>query len=104
MEILGSIVGVIGIIGFVICNIWLLVCSFQRSIVWGLLYIFLPFASIVYIFVDWNRASKPFLGSLASLLIGAGGMALSPGLQKGMSDSQSTSHPASHSASRVRHH
>ena len=46
----------------------LLVRAFQASKWWGLAFIFIPFASLVFIFTHWNESRKPFL----VLLLGVG--------------------------------
>lgn len=48
----------------VIAAIWFTVVTFNVSIFWGLACLFIPFASLVFLFVHWQDAKKPFLFSL----------------------------------------
>ncbi len=81
MDILGLILFGLGALGTFVFGIWLLVTAFQKHVLWGLAYIFLPFAAIVYVCMNWNRAAKPFLlGLLASALM-FGGIFMSPTIQ-----------------------
>ena len=92
MDILGMILFGVGALGTLVFGIWLLVTAFQKSIVWGLAYMFLPFASLVYVVMNWDRASKPFLMGLAASGVFVAGIFLSPTLQQGLvsADKQST--------------
>ena len=47
---------------------------------WGLAYIFIPFAALVYIVTHWDEAGKPFLMSLLSIPFLITGALLLPGL------------------------
>lgn len=53
-----------------VAGIWLLIIAFQESIVWGLLYLFVPFASFVFVVMHWEKAKTPFLVSVASTALG----------------------------------
>lgn len=81
MDIVGSILACIGVLAYALANIWILICAFRKSILWGLICL-LPFASIVYLFVDWPNASKPFLTGLAGIFIAVTGIGISPSMQK----------------------
>lgn len=58
---------IISAIVMLVTGIWLLVIGFQRSVLWGLAMIFIPFASLVFVIMYWHDAKKPFLISLAAL-------------------------------------
>ena len=64
MELLGNAIMVVGMIGAVLCGLWLLVAQFQTSILWGLACIFIPFASLVWLVSYWEDGKAPFLLSL----------------------------------------
>jgi len=67
MEFLGlGLLGVGWLIAFIF-GIILLIESFKTSILWGLGYVFVPFVSLVFVIVHWDRAKQPFLRSLLSL-------------------------------------
>lgn len=61
-------------------SIWLLVRAFQTSLGWGLAVFFLPFANIVFLIKHWVFAKKPFLLSVAGVvLVIVGSVMLTPG-------------------------
>ena len=74
MEALGMILLVIGFIGMFITSIWFLIVAFQESPLWGLGCIFLPFISLIFLVMHWDKAAKPFLASLACILPVVAGM------------------------------
>lgn len=58
-----------------VANIWLLVQAFRVSLLWGLAYLFLPFAGLVFLVVHWQEARRPFLVGLAGMLVMGAGVA-----------------------------
>jgi hypothetical protein len=63
MEILGSLVGLVGVILFFGCCIWFLVVAFKQETAWGiacLIPVIGIFASLAFLVNYWNKASKPF--------------------------------------------
>lgn len=67
-------------IGAVLCiigGIWLLVVAFQESIGWGLACLIIPFVSLIFVIMYWDKAKKPFLLNLvgAVLLVASQAMA-----------------------------
>ncbi len=74
MTIIGSIcIGIGGIVGL-IYGIKLIIIAFQKSILWGLAYIFVPMAALVFVIMHWDKTKSPFLKSLIAipLIIGGG--------------------------------
>ena len=74
MEALGLLLFGIGLLIFVIGGFWFLFVAFTEGIIWGLACIFLPFVSLIFMFMHWDRAKQPFLLQLAgsvSMVIGA---------------------------------
>ncbi len=53
----------------IVANIWMVVAGFRVSLLWGLLNLFLSPAQLVFLFVHWEEARKPFFCSLAGLLL-----------------------------------
>ena len=51
----------LGLLFLCVGGIWSIVVAFQRSIVWGLCYLFVPFASLVFLFVAWAEVRRAFL-------------------------------------------
>ena len=63
-----------------IAEIWYIVACFQESIWWGLGALFLPFVSLFFLFMHWDRAKKPFLMGLIGALIAVGGVLVAPAI------------------------
>lgn len=78
MEILGAILILAGVLVGLVYGIILLVKAFKTSIWWGLAYLFIPFAALVFVIVHWQVAKKPFLMSLISIPLILIGLLLSP--------------------------
>ncbi len=59
-------VGLVGLGGLIagIFGILLMIEAFKVSVLWGLAYLFIPFASLVFIVKYWDLAKRPFLMSL----------------------------------------
>lgn len=74
METIGLILVIIAMIIVFIYSIKLIIIAFQESILWGLLYLFLPFANLYFIVTRWGQCKNPFLKTLLAipfLVIGA---------------------------------
>ncbi len=69
MAILGMALVGIGVIISLIFGIQLIILAFKESTGWGLAYLFLPFASLVFIVKFWEVCKKPFLWSLVAVVI-----------------------------------
>jgi len=54
MTILGIVLLVIGIVLAIISGIWGLILAFSDSIVWGLLYLFVPFAALAFVITHFQ--------------------------------------------------
>jgi hypothetical protein len=68
-------------VGFIInlvCGVWIIVQAFRVSTGWGLAVIFLPFASLFFIIKHWSDTKKPFLGSVASVVLIILGLVIAP--------------------------
>ncbi len=59
-----------------VAGIWMIVIAFRRSFVWGLCYLFVPFAAFVFFFVAWADVRRAFLLHLAGFVVLAGGIFL----------------------------
>ena len=75
-------------LGLLLClvgGVWGIVVAFRRSLLWGLCYVFVPFAAMVFLVVAWAEAKRAFLVSTIGVLLMAsvlllpnqGGLALS---------------------------
>ena len=59
-----AILMMIGLIIFVIGGLWLLVVTFQTSIIWGIASIIFPVLTIVFLVMHWDKGKKPFFYQL----------------------------------------
>ncbi|MFC1827334.1 excalibur calcium-binding domain-containing protein [Thermodesulfobacteriota bacterium] len=66
---LSMIVQGVGFIIFLIGSFGYLIATFRTSIIWGLSCLFLPFVSFIFLFVHWEKASKPFFTSMTGIAI-----------------------------------
>jgi FtsH-binding integral membrane protein len=78
---MGLILMGVGMLGAAVGGIWLIVCAFQKGIVWGLCYMFVPFAALVYVVVDFRKAWRPAAIHVVSVLVALGGVVISPNMQ-----------------------
>ena len=67
METIGMILLFIGMIIAFIYGVKLIIIAFQESILWGLLYLFLPFANLYFIITRWATCRGPVLKALLSI-------------------------------------
>ena len=67
---------VIGILILLVTGIWTIVIAFRRSLVWGLCYLFVPLAALVFLFVAWADVRRTFLLHVAGFVMAAGGLFL----------------------------
>ncbi len=72
----------VGVIAAIIGNIMIVVEAFRESILWGICYLLVPFASLVFLFAHWSRAKSGFLVSLLGSLLIVGGFAAEPNLRQ----------------------
>lgn len=61
MAIVGMIFYVIGAIIALVFGVILLIKAFKESVLWGLAYLFIPFASLVFVVKYWDECKDPFL-------------------------------------------
>jgi hypothetical protein len=74
---IGMVVMFVGVAIAVIGGIWLLVVAFQESVGWGIACLLIPFVSLVFVIMHWDKAKKPFLVNLlGAAIIIVGGAAL----------------------------
>jgi hypothetical protein len=72
MSMILLLVLVVGMVLAFAGGLWLLIVAFRQSILWGLAYMFVPFAALVFIIVHWQEAKKPFLVLLLGLALMVG--------------------------------
>lgn len=74
MSAIATILMLIGVVIGLIFGIQLLIIAFQKSVLWGLGYIFIPFVSLIFVVMHWDDTKKPFLRGLLAIpfvLVGA---------------------------------
>jgi len=73
LAIFASFVGILlSLYGYILY----IIRAFGVSVGWGLAFIFLPFANLVFLFMHWEEAKEPFLISLIGGVISGAGVAL----------------------------
>ena len=70
---LSMILLVSGLVVFLIGSTWYLIATFRVGILWGLSCMFLPFVSLIFLFVHWKVAAKPFFISMLGVTIAFSG-------------------------------
>ncbi len=70
--VLFAIGGLVSLVG----GIWLLVVAFQEHILWGLGSLLVPFVSLIFVIMYWNKSWKPFGLQLVGVLVSVGGFLL----------------------------
>ena len=68
MDIVGMILMAVGGIVMLVGSIMFLIAAFQESLLWGLGSIFVPFVSLIFLIMHWDKAGKPFLIQLAGMV------------------------------------
>ncbi len=65
MELVGILLIVAGGLVMIVGGLWFLVVTFEEGVGWGLACMFIPFVSLIFLILHWDRAGKPFLVQLA---------------------------------------
>jgi len=66
---MGFVLLVLGIGLSVVGGLWLLITAFQESVGWGVACLLLPIVGLIFVFLHWEDAKKPFLVGLAGNLL-----------------------------------
>jgi len=67
MEIVGVVCSLIGAVIALVYVIKLLILAFRTSVLWGLGYIFIPFVSLIFVAMHWEKTRSPFLRALLAI-------------------------------------
>jgi glutaredoxin len=78
MEPLTIALLILGVLIAVIGAVMLIIAAFRENVWWGLAYLFVPMASLVFVCMHWSRAKTGFLVNLIGALVAVGGLAASP--------------------------
>ena len=57
-----------GAVAVVIGNFWFIINTFRVHVFWGLGCLFLPFISLIFLFVHWKSAARPFVLSFVGII------------------------------------
>ncbi|MBN1864402.1 MAG: hypothetical protein JW808_05840 [Victivallales bacterium] len=68
MQIVGALMMLAGGVGAIFFGILLIVRAFETSLVWGLVYLFVPFGAFIFIITNWGKTWKPLAFQILSLL------------------------------------
>ena len=60
IEALGTLVLLAGALFTVIGGIWFVVNAFRESLLWGIGVLVFPFASLLFLILEWQSAKRPF--------------------------------------------
>jgi len=71
---IGAIISTIG-------TILLLIAAFRRSVIWGLVVLFVPLGNIVFVCKYWAEAKAGFLASIIGAIVALGGFFTIPEVQ-----------------------
>lgn len=74
---LGAIIAIVG-------GIMLLVAAFRTSVWWGVAYLFVPFAALVFVIMHWEDSRRGFLLNLFGVFIAVGAIFSSPQIRDGI--------------------
>tara|TARA_R110001583_G_scaffold51161_3_gene159709 strand:+ start:3185 stop:3403 length:219 start_codon:yes stop_codon:yes gene_type:complete len=66
---MSEIISIIGLIIFIIGGIFFLIESFRESLIWGLSCLFIAPVVLVFTFLHWDVAKKPFLMQLTGIVV-----------------------------------
>lgn len=84
MAVVGMILMGVGYLVALIFGIIILINAFKESVWWGLGSLFVPFVSLIYVFMHWDKNKKPFLYSLAMIPVVLLGVFLAGSSVEGM--------------------
>ena len=59
-----------------LAQLWVLLAAFKKSVVWGLLVLFIPFVSLAYIVLFFTDMKFPVLMYLIGIVLVGGGAAM----------------------------
>lgn len=73
LSIIALILVLIGLLLVLVGGIAFIVATFRESVLWGLACLFVPFASLAFLIIHWQKAKDPFFMQLYGIvfIIGA---------------------------------
>ena len=80
---MGILLCILGGLACLYGGIIIIVHAFQKSILWGLCALFIPFVALIFVVLNWAENMKPFLIYLAGAVLVGAGVAISPDVLSG---------------------
>ena len=68
-KILSLGLAAVGFVVFLVGGFWFLIATFRVGILWGLSCLLLPFMPLIFLFVHWKSASRPFIIQLLGIAL-----------------------------------
>ena len=84
MAPLLTVVIVLALLVFVISGLAMMVTAFRQSVLWGLAYVLVPFANLVFTVRYWSDVKTSFLINVASILAVFVALVMHPAISKDM--------------------
>ena len=69
MEALAGILSMVGALAGLVGGVMILVAAFKKSVGWGIASLLIPFAALVFVFMNWAAAKRGFLISLGGAAV-----------------------------------
>jgi hypothetical protein len=93
MDPLAIALIVIGLLVAIVGGIMLLIAEFREGLMWGLAYLFVPLAGLVFVVVHWDTAKRGFLLNLLGACVVIGGLFASPTIRKSVAENMPVNLP-----------
>ncbi len=68
MQIIGALLMLSGVVGAIFFGILLVVRAFETSLVWGLVYLLVPFGAFIFIITNWGKTWRPLAFQILSFI------------------------------------
>ncbi len=78
MSAFALILLLFGAVLMLVGGIMLIIAAFRQSMLWGLAYLFIPFAALVFLFRHWSEARRGFLINIVGGAMFSGAIICSP--------------------------
>ncbi len=73
---------VVALLVFIISSLAMVVTAFRQSVLWGLAYVFVPFASLIFTVRFWSEVKTSFLINVVSLLAAFVALVMHPSISR----------------------
>lgn len=77
MQYVGIAIMLVGAVLSLYGGIRILIAAFQKSVLWGLGCLFIPFVILIFVIQNWAETKTPFLINIAGAVLTVVGSALS---------------------------